>query len=266
MKEKIKKSSQEDLLSFESPRPSALLFFGVVIVLLLMLGGFFGSRYVSALQKGSGKMVSEDRPVDSFSQLHINGDIQVKIAKGDTESVSITAEDNVVPDVKTLEDNDALTVTYAVSRLNLLQARPTKDIVVTVVVKNLKNITVDGAATLTCKVVPSADLEVSHNGSGNINIGLNPKKLTITVTGEGSATMNGSADSIKATVSGSGSLNIKNLSSPKVSVATSGSGDIMTQVTDTLTATISGSGSISYSGNPKTVNKKISGSGTLKKL
>ena len=45
---------------------------------------------------GSGKMVKEKRPISSFEGLVVNGPITVYLKKGESSSLEIEAEDNVI--------------------------------------------------------------------------------------------------------------------------------------------------------------------------
>jgi hypothetical protein len=48
-------------------------------------------------------------------------------------------------------------------------------------------------------------------------------------------------------------------------VAVYGSGDVYVKANDRLSAKITGSGDVTYYGNPKDVNRRIYGSGSLRK-
>ncbi|MCJ7666613.1 MAG: DUF2807 domain-containing protein, partial [Actinobacteria bacterium] len=46
---------------------------------------------------GSGNVISEDRAVPGFSKISISGSGDLFIEQGDEESITITAEDNLIP-------------------------------------------------------------------------------------------------------------------------------------------------------------------------
>jgi hypothetical protein len=62
---------------------------------------------------------------------------------------------------------------------------------------------------------------------------------------------------------GAGNLDTSKVTAEKAKVDISGAAKVDVYASDQLDVTISGVGSVTYSGNPKTVNKHISGIGTV---
>jgi len=60
--------------------------------------------------KGSGKAKTETRPITKFSKIEVagTGDLQVMI--GDTPSLEITTDDNILPLVETKVEGDTLKI------------------------------------------------------------------------------------------------------------------------------------------------------------
>ncbi|HQV37276.1 MAG TPA: DUF2807 domain-containing protein, partial [Flavobacterium sp.] len=65
---------------------------------------------------------------------------------------------------------------------------------------------------------------------------------------------------------GSGDIKAFELVSENAKVNVSGSGDIKVNCTEFIEARVAGSGDIEYKGNPKKVDTKVAGSGTIKMI
>ena len=104
----------------------------------------------------------------------------------------------------------------------------------------------------------------SIDGSGNGTIrGVRGTAFAAAISGSGSIDAEGQTDSLSASIDGSGNLNLASLKAKDATASISGSGGIDLYATSRLTAQISGSGSIVYGGKPKSVQKAISGSGSV---
>ena len=191
--------------------------------------------------RGSGTVTSESRMVHGFTEVVLSGSGHLVIEQTGTESLTITAEDNILP---------VLTSEVTGGRLDL-GTKPntaiftTKPIEYRLTVKDLAGLTVSGSGTAELAQLRSTDLAVTLSGSGTIILG-------------------GRVQTQNVTVSGSGSYQADKLVSQAATVNVSGSGAVDVSVSQTLHATVSGSGSIVYSGNPQ-VEQHISGSGHISK-
>ena len=67
-------------------------------------------------------------------------------------------------------------------------------------------------------------------------------------------------------MAGSGDIKAIELVSENAKVNVSGSGDIKVNCTEFIEARVAGSGDIEYKGNPKKVDTKVAGSGTIKMM
>ena len=191
--------------------------------------------------RGSGTVTPESRTVHGFTEVELGGSGHLVIQQTGTESLTITAEDNILP---------LLTSDVTGGRLNLgtkpnTAISATKPIEYRLTVKDLTGLTVSGSGKAELAQLRGTDLTVTLSGSGTIVLGRQVQTQTVTV-------------------SGSGAYQADKLASQTATVNVSGSGAAEVQVSQTLRATVSGSGSIVYSGNPQ-VEQHISGSGGISK-
>src|SRR4030095_6914061 len=61
---------------------------------------------------GSGKAVTENRPVSGFSSIAVGLPGDVRVTQGDTETLSITPDDNVLPQIESVVENGTLKIRF----------------------------------------------------------------------------------------------------------------------------------------------------------
>jgi len=111
--------------------------------------------------------------------------------------------------------------------------------------------------------VPNLE-SIKAAGAGKFHISdLKNDKFTVQTTGATSLTATGETKSLEIHNSGAGKIDTDSLHAQKVKVDISGAASVDVNATEQLDASVSGVGRVSYSGNPKTVNKSVSGMGVV---
>ena len=107
---------------------------------------------------------------------------------------------------------------------------------------------------------------IVHAGASDIEFtNVRQRDLEVTLNGAGSITISGKVENLIATNNGSGNLELENLVVEKAIVKINASGSANINVRRILKAEVNGSGDVVYSGNPKTVQPKITGTGSVEK-
>lgn len=208
--------------------------------------------------RGSGDVIGESRNVSDFTEVVLEGSGRVEIAVTGEESLTIQAEDNLMP-LLTSEVDDGVLELGATEVIS-----PTEQIVYTITVASLEAVTVQGSGTLTALGVEAASFAVTASGSGEVFLSdLSGDELVVRVSGSGDAEVSGSTRHLQLDISGSGSYRGENLISATADIDVSGSGDAVINVTENLKAVISGSGNATYLGDPASVDTSLSGSGEI---
>lgn len=205
---------------------------GALITLLLASAG-------CATTTGSGDIRTETRDVSGFTTVDLAGSGHVVIEQGRTDSLSITAESNLLPELSSQVSNGALILGAKRSH----NIRPTHDITYRVTLKELHGLRLSGSGSQTATGIDARELDIEISGSGDI-------------------TMTGSAEAQTVDIAGSGTYDAIGLHTDTATVSISGSGDATLGILVTLDATISGSGNVAYTGNPR-VSQDVSGSGEV---
>lgn len=203
-----------------------------ILAILLAVAG-------CSVVNGSGQVKTESRQVSGFTKIDLSGVGEVTIAQGATESLTIEADDNVLP-VLTSDVSDSTLKLGTKPRTTVRTRSPIR---YQVTVKDLTGISMSGSGNVIAKGIQVSALRVDMSGSGTINL-------------------SGTADKQDIQISGSGRYEAAELSSQEVTVEISGSGEVAVSVSRALKVDISGSGKVTYSGDPS-VDQDISGSGKL---
>lgn len=188
-----------------------------------------------------GPTRTEARTVSHFTKVELSGSGQVIIEQTGSESLTVEAGENVLPNLT----SEVVAGTLVLGTKHATALPPDTPIVYHLTVKSLTALAVSGSGQVTAPGITTDSLSSDISGSGTITVG-------------------GSAPEQRLTISGSGNYEGGDLAGKAVLAEISGSGSAVVNVSDTLKVTISGSGTLTYSGNP-TVQTDISGSGSVTK-
>ena len=188
---------------------------------------------------GSGQLATQSRQVSGFTSVELTGVGELSIDQTGTESLTVSAEDNLLPLLTSEVEGDTL----------ILGKKPntrivtTKPITYTLTMKDITGLAVSGSGTINAPKLTTAALRIEISGSGMI-------------------TTAGNADDQSLEISGSGRYLADGLTSKTTTAEISGSGTANVVASNALDVKISGSGTLTYSGNPQ-VTQTVSGSGRL---
>jgi len=214
---------------------------------------------------GSGVMEKETRKVEDFNSITIRVPAEVVIRQGSAESLTIEADDNLLPQLSTDVSSGTLVIENKednwANRVN-----PTEAIKITITVKELSAVNFPTAGNLRVEDLKSDKLEINISGAGEATLtGLDVRQLDISLSGAGTVRADGVAEKVNIHISGFGNFEGEGLSSQTADIEISGAGNATLRVEKELTAEVSGAGSINYYGDPE-VSQHISGAGSVKKV
>ena len=211
---------------------------------------------------GSGKVITQSRSVANFTSVVLAGLGDVTITQGGTETLTIEAEDNVMPLIKTELKSGTLTISFDQKDWRDV-IRPTKAIKFSLGMKNLRSLELSGAGNFDIPNLKTTSLTIKVSGAGNIKIGrLEATELTTSLTGLGNTELDGQVNRQQVEMSGAGQYLAGNLNSQTTKITVTGTGNATVWARDSLDVTIAGAGNVSYYGSPK-VTKNITGVGIL---
>jgi hypothetical protein len=211
---------------------------------------------------GSGKVITEQREVSGFDKVVIAGSGTAQITLGEKESLSIEAEDNVMPRIESRVENGVLTLSQK-SGTNISLTKPIR---YTVTMIDITGLEITGSGTINVDGLDASIVSLVISGSGDINIsGFDGDSINANITGSGNIMLSGDVADQVVGISGSGKYRAADLHSGTAVVDVGGSGEADLWVDTTLDITIGGSGDVSYYGNP-ILTQSIGGSGSVEGL
>ena len=184
-------------------------------------------------------VTSESREVSGFGEVELQGVGNLSIEQADNESLTIEAQTDILPKIKTDVEYNRLIIGSNTS------IHTTEPINYKLTVKDLSALEVSGAGDVDAKSISTDKLAIDISGAGDVKI-------------------SGNADTQKVDISGSGDYKAEDLQSKEVKIHVGGSGSATVNVSDELDARVSGSGSVEYVGNPA-VDQVVSGAGRVSK-
>jgi Putative auto-transporter adhesin, head GIN domain len=187
--------------------------------------------------RGSGKLTTVQQSVGTFSEIDGRGGMAIEWHSG-APSLSVTTDDNLMSyfEAKTVGNRLQLRMRETV--------RPTHGIKIAVTSPSLTGIKMSGAAKLTAHGITGPSFAVQTKGAATIVV-------------------DGIVDQLLADLTGASELKAKNLQAKTVEISTTGASESSVNASEKLRVAITGAGELTYSGNPATVEKKITGAGKI---
>jgi hypothetical protein len=190
--------------------------------------------------RGNGDTVSKKLSVTDFNSIDASGAFRIIVGFGDTPSVEIITDSNLMKFVEVKVSNEKL---YLSTRKNV---KPTKSLTVKIITPTLYSVDLSGANTM---VVNGIDSEV----------------LALDISGAAEADLTGRVDLFKVDLSGAADLNAENLVSKTTKIQVSGAANATVNVSNALYADVTGAADLTYVGSPMMIRKKVSGAGSIRK-
>jgi hypothetical protein len=247
-------------MSLSRPRANALAVTAALAVAACLLAGC-GVTIVN----GSGKSITQSRPVAGFQSVSLEGMGDIAIVQSGTESLTIEAEDNVMPLIKTEVKNGVLTIRFEQKNWQDV-IKPAKPIRFALGVKALSGVELSGAGNIVAPSLKVPTFTIKISGAGAVKIDkLEAAEVSTSVSGLGNVELAGVVAKQTLDFSGAGQYLAGALAGRTAKITLSGGGNATIWAVDALDVTINGAGQVSYFGSPK-LTKSITGVGMLSPL
>jgi len=245
-------------------RRGALIGIVVAAVVVVAAAGWFGVGY--GLTRGVGAVVSEERVVEDFTRIDVDGEGSLVITEGDVTQVRIDAQRNILDRLQTRVEDDTLHIRPKRSWLWFGLLAGEDNIVYQVTVPRLAAVDVSGSIEVRSLTELDTDrLVVRSSGSCTIELNVRADEMKLDVSGSTDVVLRGVVTRVALNSSGSTKIEARALVSETASVDCSGSSVIDVNVSRELRVNASGSSIVSYIGTPR-VAQQISGSGEVRQL
>jgi hypothetical protein len=227
-----------------------------LIILLAASMSFISCESIS----GNGNVREEKRPLSNINTVKTSGSIDVEITNGNTYSLTVENDENLIPYVVTEVNGSELNIYYK-NGYSIMNDHAK----VIVTVPTLSRIITSGSGDITTNGIfnSSHEIEMNTSGSGDIKANVNAPSVKVTGSGSGDIELSGMTKDFDCRISGSGDIKCRNLKSENAVIHVSGSSDVHVFASVSLKVNVTGSGDVHYSGNPSTPEIHITGSGTV---
>ena len=188
--------------------------------------------------RGNGHIKTDERTISAFANIDASGTFQIEWKSG-APTLSIKTDENLLPYI----DNQISGETLHLRTHE--QIWPTHGI----------------------KVVISSPTRTGAKTSGAVKFTgnqLSGARFALESTGAAEVELDGNIDELLADMTGASELHAGGLQTKTTEISTTGAADAEIAVSETLKVAITGAGKVSYSGNPKTIEKHISGAGSIR--
>jgi hypothetical protein len=217
---------------------------------------------ITATLKASAQ-TEQTRQVSGFNGIASSGSFSVHVKIDGTESLKISANENIINDIETVVKDGVLRIGF---KNNFSWHNNTGKVEVYVTAKSLATLSNSGSGSI--KVdgnLTGNNVDVHISGSGSVASGVKAEGFHAHISGSGSVDLTGSASDATLEISGSGQMNAKEFKTGTLKVHLSGSGNAYVNADKSISAHISGSGSLLYKGTASMTDISTSGSGRVKK-
>lgn len=208
-----------------------------VYLLAILIGSFYITSCGNYLE-GTGELTTKEMSLDEFNKFTIEGTIDVRLTQGSPQKVMVTAQPNIIDQLKTNVANKHWKIGFETS------IRSAKTTVVEITIPDIEEINILGSGNI--------------DGENDFNL----DRLEINVAGSGEVDIFGKATTQEINLNGSGDVKNFDLLSITTKVAITGTGDVEISSEEELNVQISGVGDVKYKGTPNIVSE-ISGVGQL---
>jgi hypothetical protein len=188
--------------------------------------------------RGNGNIKTDQRTVSVFASIDAGGAFIIEWQNG-APALSITTDENLLSHIDSHVSGDTL---HLHTRD---QIWPTHGIKVVISSPTRSGAKISGAVRLTATQLAGPEFAFQSTGAARV-------------------TLDGSVDELLADMTGASELKANALQTKTVEISTTGAADAELAVSEILKVSITGAGKVSYSGNPKTVEKHISGAGSIR--
>jgi hypothetical protein len=208
---------------------TAVFFSACVIVVV-------GCHWVGV--RGNGHLKTDQRTISAFATVDASGAFTIEWRNGGP-ALSITTDENLLPYIDNHISGDTLRLR---TRENIW---PTHGIKVVISSPTRTGARISGAVKLTANQISGPRFALESTGASEVKL-------------------DGNIDELLADMTGASELNASGLQTKTTEISTTGASDAEIVVSETLKVSITGAGKVSYSGNPKTIEKHITGAGSIR--
>ncbi|MCT4628282.1 head GIN domain-containing protein [Winogradskyella sp.] len=229
------------------------------ILSILMLSCNFSVGFGPGID-GNRNVVTQERSIsDDFESIKVSQGLDLYITQGNVVTLSVEADENLHDIIMTDVDNGVLTI-YTTENIRKAASRK-----INLSISNISAIkATSGSDVFSTNTIEVDDLELNTTSGADMKLDVKTKTLNAHSTSGSDIKLSGTTKTLIAEATSGSDIKASDLKAETSNVKATSGADISVNTSKELTAKATSGGDIRYSGNPKSVNKSDSSSGSVR--
>lgn len=209
-------------------------------------------------KRGNGNIEVKEFELEAFHKIYVGGNYNLTMIPAKRNRVIIKTDENLFRYINVENYEESLNIN------NVHKLKSSDGIFIEVYYQEIDQIYSTGASKIGHEgILDANELNVDLSGAGSVNLEISTNTVKVEMSGAGVIELAGITDREEVHISGAGGMMAEDLKSRECDVNLSGVGGANVYVTEKLEASITGIGGITYSGNPKLIEKQVTGLGKI---
>ena len=251
----------------------------ILVLVFLVSGLLVGCQGVAVT--GSGDLQTENYNFSDFTGVDVGSAFQVEIARSDSYSVSVTADDNLFQYIQVSKAGEKLKI--GLKTLTMLGPATLKAKITMPQLRGLElsgatrgavsgfsstenlNVRVSGASTLDMAEISAGNVQFDVSGASKVTGDMTSGDVRFGLSGASTVQLEGSASDIVINASGASHIKLAGFTVNNADVRLSGASNGTVNLGGRLDADLGGASKLGYIGEPTMGTMNIMGASTLSK-
>lgn len=236
----------------------------IIPVIILLLSSCQKGHELDCL-KSTGEMTSEDRTLDSFSEIHVYDNIHLILTSGKGNTITVEAGKNTLHGI-TSEIREGKLHIKNNNTCNWVRSY-SRDIKVYADIQTPEVLTNHGYGSVTCEKRLDKDQLIVHQyGQGDIHLDLNISHIWMDLDRLGDIYLKGNIHQVSGWIYNIGNIYAQEADCHTFYLVHQGLGNSYVRAQNALGVIIENKGNVFYKGDPEIVDLKRTGLGQLFKI
>ena len=235
-------------------------FIAITIMSMLLFSCKFDMNMNSGI-KGNGNVMTIERNLEGeFDQIEVSSGMNVYLRQTDEPNVVVEADENLHDVIITKIEDGVLKIT---SDKGVRSSTKLKIMVDFVEVNSISSSS--GSDVYSVETIVADKLKLDTSSGADMEVDVRTTDLQCSSSSGSDLVVTGTTTNLTANASSGSDLEVKNLEALSCKASASSGSDISVNTSKKLVASASSGGDVKYYGNPESVEKNDSSSGTVQK-
>lgn len=220
----------------------------IKILVTAVISAFLTSCSFGIGPIGNGNVITKERAISgNFNQIEVSRGLDVYLDQGNTENITVQADENLQDLIITKIEGNILKIYTA---KNIYQSSAKQ---VHVTFKNISKISSSsGSDVYATNTISGEHLELNSSSGSAMEVDVKVTHLYCAASSGSNLKLTGTTNALVANASSGGDIHADHLSAVITKAKATSGADISVNVSEELTANTGSGGHITYSGKPKT--------------